>query len=98
MMLVMSTALRVCPLGNDGEVSSGGTACSAGGLARAVRSLPRVVIVSDPAVAPTMTTMGVQVRHHRARARTVSVARMVIPTLPPRLVNQVAAVSSHGIR
>ena len=57
-----------------------------------------VVMDSDPATAMTMSTSGVRDRHTRAMATVTTVARMVIPTGPPRLVNHVATWSASGVR
>ena len=57
-----TVALRVCPDGNDGELSAGGTAREIGGLARPVRSLPTTVNSTDPAAAMPMSSTGSQDR------------------------------------
>ena len=82
----MTVEFRVCPLGNDGLVSYGGTASACGGRARPARSLPALVIAMDPAAATAMSTIGVQLRHHQARPATTRVTRIGRTVVPPMSV------------
>ncbi len=91
----MTVEFRVCPLGNDGLVSYGGTASACGGRARPARSLPASVIATiDPAAATAMSTTGVQLRHHQARPATTRVTRIGRIVVPPMLVKNETTLSS----
>src|SRR5688572_10281183 len=94
----MTVLLRVWPLGKEGEVSNGGTASEVGGRARPVRSLPATVIAREPVTAMSISTSGVRERQRATMSRTASVARIVMPTTPPRFVYHVTAWSRGGLR
>ena len=96
--MAITVEFRVCPLGNDGLVSYGGTASPCGGRARPARSLPASVIATDPAAATAMRTTGVQLRHHHARPATTRVTRIGRIVVPPMLVKNVTTPSSPGER
>ena len=91
-------ALRVCPDGNDGEVSNGGTARASGGRARALRSLPSTVMSTDPAAATPISTTGSHERRFTASTVTTTSAMTGIPTVPPRSVNHVTHCELVGVR
>ena len=86
------------PLGNDGELSNGGTASSSGGRARPTAALPTLVISSDPAPVTATSATGDHDRHSRARPTATAVASTGMPILPPRSVKAVTAVFSAGER
>ena len=52
-----------------------------------------VVMANDPATAIIINTSGVRERQRSTIARVMADAMMVIPTTPPRLVNQVTSRS-----
>ena len=59
----MTTLLSEWPLGKEGEDSNGGDGVRLRRPARPTRTLPTVVIDSDPATAITISTSGVRDRH-----------------------------------
>ncbi len=63
-----------------------------------MRSFPSTVSRSEPAAPIDMRTTGVHDRHTMAVTTAKEVAMIVIPIVPPRLVNQVTAWSRPGDR
>ena len=66
MIPAITTAFSVCPLGNDGECSNGGTASASDGRVRPIRRLPTIVIRSEPIPAARIRMTGVQDRRRSA--------------------------------
>ncbi len=91
-------ALRVCPDGNDGEVSNGGTASANGGRARPLRSLPSTVMSTEPAAAMPISSTGSHERRFTASTVTTTTAITGIPMVPPRSVNRVTHSSLLAVR
>ena len=76
----------MCPLGNDGEVSYGGTASDCGGRTRPIRSLPAIVISSEPAAPMASSSAGVQRRHHQHSSAAATITIGVMYVVLPRSV------------
>jgi hypothetical protein len=61
-MPITTVVFSVCPLGNDGENSNGGTASTWSGRVRPSRVLPTLVAVTETAAAPPTRISGRQLR------------------------------------
>lgn len=97
-MPAMTVLLSVCPLGNDGELSNGGTASEVGGRTRPTSALPTEVMVSEPATAMLISTSGVVDRHTKVMVTVMQTVMIVIPIDPPRLVNAVIVALASAVR
>ena len=76
----------MCPDGNEGECSNGGTANASSGRARPISCFPATVISSEPPPAATIRMTGVQDLRRTARTTIVVTAITGIPMTPPMSV------------
>ena len=97
-MPAITVLLRAWPDGKEKAYSYGGTASASGGRIRPTSALPTVVIDSEPAAASTIRYSGVRDRHRTTISSVMEPAMIVIPTGPPRWVNQVAMRSLVAVR
>src|SRR5215218_10953805 len=91
-------AFSECPLGNENDVSNGGTASVSGGLARPTAALPTTVIANEPAAVAAPSSTGSQLRAHQASNASTVVASTGMPTGPPRFVYALTTDVSTGAR
>src|SRR3954453_7092775 len=89
-MPAMTVLFNAWPEGNEKAYSYGGTASLNGGRARPTTAFPTVVKVKDPATAMSIRISGVRDPQRHTITIVISEAITVMPTGPPKWVNQVS--------